>query len=62
VFFTKNGKNIGTAFTGMRYIWFPTIGADGPCTLQVNFGDGKLPFRYPEARGFGPAGPIQLET
>ncbi|CAG8576450.1 9841_t:CDS:2 [Paraglomus brasilianum] len=59
VFFTKNGKNLGTAFTGMRYIWFPTIGADGLCKLQINFGDGKLPFRYPEARGFGPAGPIQ---
>ncbi|CAG8676489.1 6945_t:CDS:2, partial [Paraglomus brasilianum] len=57
VFFTKNGRNLGTAFTGIRHLWYPTIGADGPCKLEVNFGDGARPFRYNEAQGFGPTGP-----
>ena len=55
VFFTKNGKNLGTAFTGMRYLWYPTVGAHGPCKVKINFGDDE-PFRYSEARGFGPSG------
>jgi len=59
VFFTKNGRNLGTAFTGIRHLWYPTIGADGPCKLEVNFGDGARPFRYNEARGFGPTGPVR---
>ncbi|CAG8464401.1 8756_t:CDS:2 [Paraglomus occultum] len=55
VFFTKNGENIGYAFTGMRYLWYPTVGAHGPCKVKINFGDDE-PFRYCEARGFGPSG------
>ncbi|CAG8614802.1 4282_t:CDS:2, partial [Paraglomus occultum] len=62
VFFTKNGENLGDAFTGIRHIWFPTIGVVGSCKLQVNFGDGERPFRYLEARWFGPARPIQSDN
>ncbi|CAG8461608.1 6724_t:CDS:2 [Paraglomus occultum] len=53
VFFTKNGENIGTAFTGMRYLWYPTVGAHGH--VKINFGDDG-PFKYCEARGFVPSG------
>ncbi|CAG8623319.1 12_t:CDS:2 [Paraglomus brasilianum] len=59
VFFTKNGQTLGTAFTDIRHLWYPTIGADGPCKLEVNFGDGERQFRYNEAKGFGPTGPVR---
>ena len=49
VFFTKNGKNLGIAYTGLFHIWFPTIGSDGVCSLKVNFG--KEEFKYLDANG-----------
>ncbi|CAG8628212.1 16837_t:CDS:2, partial [Cetraspora pellucida] len=58
VFFTKNGKSQGNAFTGLKHIWFPTVGADGECKVEVNFGDGDREFRYKEARITSAAGPI----
>ncbi|KAG9290596.1 hypothetical protein G9A89_011559 [Geosiphon pyriformis] len=51
VFFTKNGKDLGTAFTGTRHIWFPTLGADGPCKIEVNFGDADKEFMWKPAIG-----------
>ncbi|CAG8479645.1 7497_t:CDS:2, partial [Racocetra fulgida] len=51
VFFTKNGKSQGNAFTGLKHIWFPTVGADGECKVEINFGDDEREFRYKEARG-----------
>lgn len=59
VFFTKNGKSQGNAFTGLKHIWFPTIGADGECKVEVNFGDDEREFRYKEARGTSVAGPFR---
>ncbi|CAG8575204.1 869_t:CDS:2 [Diversispora eburnea] len=51
VFFTKNGINLGNAFTGLRHIWFPAVGADNKCKIELNFGSGEKKFWYEEAKG-----------
>jgi hypothetical protein len=57
VFFTKNGQFLGNAFTSIKHIWFPTIGAKGLCTIEINFGnDLNNKFLYKNARGYGPGG------
>jgi len=56
VFFTKNGKNLGIAYTGLFHVWFPTIGSDGVCSLKVNFGQDE--FKYRRANGMSVAGII----
>ncbi len=39
VFFTRNGRKMEDAFVGMnRWNLFPTVGADGPCSVHVNLG------------------------
>jgi len=59
VFFTKNGKFQEIAFTGLFHIWFPTIGTDGECTMEINFGDNNgKEFVYQEAIGMSVCGPI----
>ncbi|CAG8439196.1 9144_t:CDS:2 [Dentiscutata heterogama] len=61
VFFTKNGQFLGNAFTSIRHIWFPTIGANGPCIIETNFGDNyDKEFKYESARGYGPGGPLLI--
>lgn len=46
VTFTLNGIVVGQAFSGLvRHHYFPSIGADGPAQIQVNFG--RQPFKYP---------------
>ncbi|CAG8646531.1 24750_t:CDS:2, partial [Racocetra persica] len=57
VFFTKNGEFQGNAFSGLKHIWFPTVGADNKCKVEVNFGDGEKEFRFVEARGMCVSGP-----
>ncbi|CAI2183053.1 15790_t:CDS:10 [Funneliformis geosporum] len=47
VFFTRNGKKLDDAFTGMKMNLFPTVGANGPCSVHVNFG--QLGFVFIEA-------------
>ncbi|KIY47048.1 SPRY-domain-containing protein, partial [Fistulina hepatica ATCC 64428] len=48
VFFTRNGRKMEDAFVGLtRWNLFPTIGADGPCSVHVNLGQGG--FVYIEA-------------
>jgi hypothetical protein len=45
VFYTLNGMLVGHAFSGLqRHYYFPSIGADGPALMQVNFG--RHPFKY----------------
>ncbi|ORY95481.1 concanavalin A-like lectin/glucanase domain-containing protein [Syncephalastrum racemosum] len=45
VFFTLNGYRIGYAYTGLQpRHYFASVGADGPATLDVNFG--ARPFLY----------------
>lgn len=38
VFFTRNGRRLEDACTGLRWNLFPTIGANGPCQVHVNLG------------------------
>ncbi|PKI84429.1 Protein ssh4 [Malassezia vespertilionis] len=39
VFFTQNGRKLGDAFVGLHeFNLFPTIAADGPAEVHVNFG------------------------
>ncbi|KAA8904563.1 concanavalin A-like lectin/glucanase domain-containing protein [Sphaerosporella brunnea] len=48
VFFTRNGKKLDDVAHGLKsFNLFPTLGANGPCTIHVNFG--QLGFVYIEA-------------
>jgi hypothetical protein len=48
IFFTRNGKKLDDVVHGLKaQNFFPTIGANGPCQLHVNFG--QLGFVYIEA-------------
>lgn len=39
VFFTRNGKKLDDVAHGLKtQNFFPTVGANGPCTVHVNFG------------------------
>lgn len=38
IFFTRNGRRLDDACTGLRWNLFPTIGANGPCQVHVNLG------------------------
>jgi hypothetical protein len=39
VFFTRNGRKTEDAFIGLaKWNLFPTVGADGPCSVHVNLG------------------------
>lgn len=58
VFFTHNGRRVDdAAVQGFRFNLFPTVGADGPCKVTVNFG--QAGFVYIEANvkkwGLAPA-------
>eukprot|EP01035_Chromulina_nebulosa_P033188 gene33188-44432_t len=49
IFFTLNGKYLGTAFQDIKFNkpnvdLYPTVGIDAPCTVQFNYG--KTPFRF----------------
>lgn len=48
VFFTRNGKKLEDVAHGLKsFNLFPTLGANGPCTVHVNFG--QLGFVFIEA-------------
>jgi hypothetical protein len=48
IFFTRNGKKLEDVAHGQKsQNFFPTIGANGPCTVHVNFG--QLGFVFIEA-------------
>ncbi|GET03722.1 concanavalin A-like lectin/glucanase domain-containing protein [Rhizophagus clarus] len=63
VFFTKNGKNLGTIHIAelsyLSYIWFPTIGSNSICNLKINFGQEE--FIYKEAKGMSITGIISKD-
>uniref|UniRef100_A0A0K3CE77 FGENESH: predicted gene_6.26 protein n=1 Tax=Rhodotorula toruloides TaxID=5286 RepID=A0A0K3CE77_RHOTO len=45
IFFTRNGKKLEDAFVGFnKHNVFPTIGADGPCSVHVNLGQAGFVF------------------
>nr|ODN89521.1 endosome protein [Cryptococcus depauperatus CBS 7841] len=54
VFFTRNGRKLDDAFTGLQRLnLFPTIGANGPCTLHVNFGQAGFVFIEANVKKWG---------
>ncbi|KAG0344348.1 Rsp5p-dependent ubiquitination, sorting of cargo proteins at the multivesicular body [Podila humilis] len=54
IFFTRNGKRLEDAYTGMmRHNLFPTVGATGPCVLHVNFGQSGFVFVEANVKKWG---------
>lgn len=55
VFFTRNGfRTQGDAFVGLsRFNLFPTIGADGPCSIHVNLGQSGFVFIEANVKKWG---------
>ncbi|KAK9378304.1 concanavalin A-like lectin/glucanase domain-containing protein [Kockiozyma suomiensis] len=53
VFFTRNGKKLEDAAHGMKFNLFPTIGANGPCTVHVNFGQAGFVFIEANVKKWG---------
>ncbi len=48
IFFTRNGKKLDDIAHGLKtQNFFPTVGANGPCTVHVNFG--QMGFVFIEA-------------
>lgn len=48
IFFTRNGKKLEDVAHGLKlHNFFPTVGANGPCTVHVNFG--QMGFVFIEA-------------
>lgn len=48
IFFTRNGKKLEDVTHGLKsQNFFPTVGANGPCTVHVNFG--QMGFVFIEA-------------
>ncbi|KAG7450459.1 SPRY-domain-containing protein [Guyanagaster necrorhizus] len=54
VFFTRNGRKLDDAYVGLnRFNLFPTIGADGPCSVHVNLGQGGFVFVEANVKKWG---------
>jgi hypothetical protein len=54
VFFTRNGRKTEEAFTGLsRWNLFPTVGADGPCSVHVNLGQAGFVFIEANVKKWG---------
>ncbi|KAI0094668.1 concanavalin A-like lectin/glucanase domain-containing protein [Irpex rosettiformis] len=54
VFFTKNGRKMEDAYVGFNsYNLFPTVGADGPCSVHVNFGQSGFVFIEANVKKWG---------
>jgi hypothetical protein len=54
VFFTRNGRKTDDAFIGLsRWNLFPTIGADGPCSVHVNLGQAGFVFIEANVKKWG---------
>ncbi|KAF7347781.1 Endosome protein [Mycena venus] len=54
VFFTRNGRKLEDAFVGLsRWNLFPTIGADGPCSVHVNLGQAGFVFIEANVKKWG---------
>ncbi|KDQ19916.1 hypothetical protein BOTBODRAFT_27332 [Botryobasidium botryosum FD-172 SS1] len=54
VFFTRNGRKLEDAFVGLgRWNLFPTVGADGPCSVHVNLGQAGFVFIEANVKKWG---------
>ncbi|KAL7419390.1 Protein ssh4 [Cryptotrichosporon argae] len=54
VFFTRNGRKMDDCYIGLnRFNLFPTVGANGPCTLHVNLGQAGFVFIEANVKKWG---------
>lgn len=53
LFFTRNGRRLEDAYTGLRWNLFPTIGANGPCQIHVNLGQSGFVFIEANVKKWG---------
>ncbi|KAF9821972.1 hypothetical protein IEO21_00402 [Rhodonia placenta] len=54
VFFTRNGRKMEDAFIGLNnWNLFPTVGADGPCSVHVNLGQSGFVFIEANVKKWG---------
>lgn len=54
VFFTRNGKKLDDVTHGLKtQNLFPTVGANGPCTVHVNFGQSGFVFIEANVKKWG---------
>ena len=54
VFFTRNGRKMDDAYCGLqRFNLFPTVGANGPCTLHINLGQAGFVFIEANVKKWG---------
>jgi SPRY domain len=54
VFFTRNGRKLEDAFVGLtKWNLFPTVGADGPCSVHVNLGQSGFVFIEANVKKWG---------
>ncbi|KAF9128792.1 Rsp5p-dependent ubiquitination, sorting of cargo proteins at the multivesicular body [Mortierella sp. 14UC] len=53
IFFTRNGKRLEDAYTGLSFNLFPTVGANGPCVLHVNLGQSGFVFVEANVKKWG---------
>ncbi|KAI9480541.1 MAG: concanavalin A-like lectin/glucanase domain-containing protein [Benjaminiella poitrasii] len=53
IFFTRNGRRLEDAYTGLRWNLFPTIGANGPCQIHVNLGQAGFVFVEANVKKWG---------
>ena len=54
IFFTRNGKKLDDVAHGLKtQNFFPTVGANGPCTINVNFGQSGFVFIEANVKKWG---------
>ncbi|KAI0824220.1 SPRY-domain-containing protein [Trametes gibbosa] len=54
VFYTKNGRKMEDAYTGLtNWNLFPTVGADGPCSIHINLGQSGFVFIEANVKRWG---------
>ncbi|KAF8983209.1 Rsp5p-dependent ubiquitination, sorting of cargo proteins at the multivesicular body [Entomortierella lignicola] len=53
IFFTRNGRRMEDAYTGITFNLFPTVGATGPCILHVNLGQSGFVFVEANVKKWG---------
>ena len=54
VFFTRNGKKLDDVAHGLKtQNFFPSVGANGPCTVHVNFGQSGFVFIEANVKKWG---------
>jgi hypothetical protein len=54
VFFTRNGRKMEDAYCGLQRLnLFPTVGANGPCTVHINLGQAGFVFIEANVKKWG---------